>query len=234
MNETDVIPVSQASSEPVFTLLFVDDEADILSALKRLFKPFGYHILTAESAAQGLEIMARVAVDLVVCDMRMPEMNGAQFLEKVRGKWPETVRILLTGYADIGTTIDAINKGEIYRYISKPWEDNDIALVIKHALQQKVLEREKLRLEELTQRQNEELRQSNELRRAEIAQKLARLTPREREVLDMLVAGKANKRIAYLLGISPRTIEHHRATIMDKMQADSLPDLVRMVLYLSG
>ncbi len=76
--------------------------------------------------------------------------------------------------------------------------------------------------------------QRDELRRAEIEQKLARLTPREREVLDMLVAGKANKMIAYLLGTSPRTIEHHRARIMDKMQADSLPDLVRMVLDLSG
>ncbi len=76
--------------------------------------------------------------------------------------------------------------------------------------------------------------QRDELRRAEIEQKLARLTPREREVLNMLVAGKANKMIAYLLGTSPRTIEHHRARIMDKMQADSLPDLVRMVLDLSG
>ena len=147
--------------ETPVTILFVDDEANILSSLKRLFRPQGYRIFTAESGAQGLEIMAHETVDLVISDMRMPEMNGAQFLEKVREKWPETVRILLTGYAEIGATIEAINKGRIYRYISKPWEDNDITLIVKHALQQKILEREKQRLEELTRRQNEELKNLN-------------------------------------------------------------------------
>ncbi len=140
-------PASKTSSEPVYTLLFVDDEANILSALTRLFRPFGYRILTAESGAQGLEIMASETVDLVVSDMRMPEMNGSQFFEKVREKWPKPVRILLTGYAEIGATIDAINKGEIYRYISKPWEDNDILLVIKHALEQKALQQKHDKLE---------------------------------------------------------------------------------------
>lgn len=149
------------AQEAQATLLFVDDEANILSSLKRLFRPLGYRIFTAESGAQGLEIMERETVDLVVSDMRMPEMNGAQFLEKVREKWPETVRILLTGYAEIGATIEAINKGQIYRYISKPWEDNDITLAVKHALQQKMLEREKQRLEALTRRQNEELKELN-------------------------------------------------------------------------
>ncbi len=143
------------------TILFVDDEANILASLKRLFRPLGYRIFMAEGGAQGLEVMERETVDLVVSDMRMPEMNGAQFLEKVREKWPETVRILLTGYAEIGVTIDAINKGQIYRYISKPWEDNDITLIVKHALQQKMLEREKRRLEELTHKQNEELKDLN-------------------------------------------------------------------------
>ncbi len=143
------------------TILFVDDEANILSSLKRLFRPFGYRIFTAEGGAQGLEILAQESIDLVVSDMRMPEMNGAQFLEKVRERWPQTVRILLTGYAEIGATIDAINKGQIYRYVAKPWEDNDIALTVKHALQQKMLEREKQRLEVLTHRQNEELKDLN-------------------------------------------------------------------------
>ena len=142
-------------------MLFVDDESNILASLKRLFRPLGYRIFTAESGVQGLEIMAREPVDLVISDMRMPEMNGAQFLEKVRGGWPDTVRILLTGYAEIDATIDAINKGQIYRYISKPWEENDITLIVKHALQQKLLEREKQRLEELTRKQNEELQELN-------------------------------------------------------------------------
>lgn len=143
------------------TILFVDDESNILSSLKRLFRPLGYRIFTAESGAQGLEILQHETVDLVVSDMRMPEMNGAQFLEQVRARWPDTVRILLTGYAEIGATIDAINKGQIYRYVSKPWEENDITLIIKHALQQKMLEREKARLEELTHKQNEELKDLN-------------------------------------------------------------------------
>src|SRR5487761_2285976 len=117
---------SETKAETPAKILFVDDEANILSSLKRLFRPFGYQIFTAESGSQGLEIMEREKIDLVVSDMRMPEMNGAQFLEKVRAGWPDTIRILLTGFAEIRATIDAINKGQIYRYISKPWEDNDI------------------------------------------------------------------------------------------------------------
>ena len=143
MSKTQTLSTLQIVPEIKATVLFVDDEANILSSLKRLFHPFGYRILTAESGAQGLAILEREHVDLVVSDMRMPEMNGAQFLEKVREKWPETVRMLLTGHTEIGATIDAINKGQIYRYISKPWQDSDIIPTIKHALHQQMLEREK-------------------------------------------------------------------------------------------
>ena len=159
MNE--IPDLSPPPALPPATLLFVDDEANILAALKRLFRPYGYRIFTAEGGKQGLEILAEEKVDLVISDMRMPEMNGAQFLEKVREQWPDTIRILLTGYAEIGTTIDAINKGRIYRYISKPWEDNDISLTVRQALEYKQMEREKLRLEELTQTQNTELKELN-------------------------------------------------------------------------
>lgn len=157
MEQTDQ---TDGSAVPA-TLLFVDDEANILASLKRLFRPFGYRIFTAESGAAGLEIMAKETVDLVISDMRMPEMNGAQFLEQVRHKWPEAIRILLTGYADIGSTIDAINKGQIYRYISKPWEDNDITISVRQALERRALEQEKERLKALTLRQNEELKELN-------------------------------------------------------------------------
>ena len=94
------------------TLLFVDDEPSILSSLQRLFRPKGYKILTAESGEAGLAILDTHPVDLVISDMRMPKMDGAQFLEKVRAKTPETMRLLLTGYADVTSTINAINKGE--------------------------------------------------------------------------------------------------------------------------
>lgn len=165
MSETVTEQLKPAESAPTATepatLLFVDDEANILSSLKRLFRPLGYRIFTAESGAAGLQVFEQNAIDLVISDMRMPEMNGAQFLEQVRAKWPDAVRILLTGYADVTSTIAAINKGEIYRYIAKPWDDIDIVLTVKHALERKNLEREKERLEALTLKQNEELKDLN-------------------------------------------------------------------------
>lgn len=164
------------------TLLFVDDETNVLSSLKRLFRPSGYRIFAAESGAQGLEIMAREPVDIVISDMRMPEMNGAQFLQKVYEQWPDTVRILLTGYAEISATIDAVNKGHIYRYISKPWEDNDILLAIKQALRQKQLEQENKGLEELTRKQNEELKDLN----ANLEQKVRARTEELRQTMGFL------------------------------------------------
>ncbi|MCX7185221.1 MAG: diguanylate cyclase [Nitrosospira sp.] len=161
MDKTRDVPASQTASVIGATVLFVDDDPNILASLKRLFRPFGYRVLTAEGGVQGLKILDRESVDLVISNMLMPEMNGAQFLEKVRAKWPETVRMLLSGYTEINATIEAINKGQIYRYICKPWEENDITLAVKHALQQKMLEREKQRLEALTHRQNEELKELN-------------------------------------------------------------------------
>jgi response regulator RpfG family c-di-GMP phosphodiesterase len=161
MNIDQEIPLAADEVPTKMTLLFVDDEANILSALKRLFHPCGYRIFTAERGAQGLEIMERESVDLVISDMRMPEMNGAQFLAQVNQRWPETVRILLTGHAEIKDTIDAINQGHIFRYISKPWEDNDIILAVKQALYQKNLEKNNNRLEALTSKQNEELKDLN-------------------------------------------------------------------------
>lgn len=149
------IPVDSA------TLLFIDDEANILAALERLFWPLGYTILTAESGAEALNLLEQQTVDLVISDMRMPQMTGAEVLEQIRGKWPDVVRILLTGYSDLNLTIAAINRGEIYRYIAKPWDDNDIVLIVRDALERKQLLAEKQRLEALTQQQNEELKVLN-------------------------------------------------------------------------
>jgi response regulator RpfG family c-di-GMP phosphodiesterase len=182
MSEIQEKESTRAAAESNATLLFVDDEANVLSSLKRLFRPFGYRIFTAESGVQGLEIMARETIDIVVSDMRMPEMNGAQFLQKVHAQWPETVRILLTGYAEISATIDAVNKGHIYRYISKPWEDNDIVLAIKQALHQKQLEQENRGLEELTRKQNEELKDLN----ANLEQKVKARTEEVRQTMGFL------------------------------------------------
>ena len=143
------------------TLLLVDDEPGILSALRRLLRKSGYVIHTAESGKAGLEILEQHPVDLVISDMRMPEMDGARFLEQVRARWPETTRLLLTGYSDVTSTIDAINRGEIYRYIAKPWNDDDLLLIVRDALERQRLTRENARLLTLTQAQNEELKDLN-------------------------------------------------------------------------
>lgn len=143
------------------TILLVDDEPGILSSLRRLLRTQGYIIHTAESGKAGLEILEREPVDLVVSDMRMPEMDGARFLEQVRKRWPASMRILLTGYADVSSTIDAINCGEIHRYVAKPWDDNDLLLTIRDALDRQRLASENARLLALTQAQNAELKDLN-------------------------------------------------------------------------
>ena len=157
------------------TLLFVDDETSILSALRRLFRPHGYKILTANGGVEGLEVLSREKVDLVISDMRMPEMDGAQFLERVHDKWPDIVRILLTGYADIASTIAAINRGRIYRYIAKPWDDNEIVLAVRDALEKRWLELENARLNSLTNQQNEELKALNAGLELKVAERTAEL-----------------------------------------------------------
>ena len=143
------------------TILLVDDEPGILSSLRRLLRTQGYVIHTAESGKAGLEILEHEPIDLVVSDMRMPEMDGARFLEQVRKRWPASMRILLTGYADVSSTIDAINCGEIHRYVAKPWDDNDLLLTIRDALDRQRLADENARLLALTQAQNEELKDLN-------------------------------------------------------------------------
>ena len=156
-------------------LLCVDDEPNILSSLRRLFRTQGYQVFTAESGAAGLKVLETESIDLVISDMRMPEMGGARFLEYVRERWPETVRLLLTGYAAIQSSLDAINRGEIYRYITKPWDENDILLIVRHALERKALEHEKRRLEALTHLQNQELKTLNASLEAKVEERTAEI-----------------------------------------------------------
>ena len=143
------------------TVLCVDDEPNILSALKRLFRGKGWQTVTADSGQAGLALLETQAADLVISDMRMPEMDGAQFLAQVRARWPGTLRLLLTGHSDVKAIIDAINRGEIYRYITKPWDDNDIVLIVRQALERQALAQEKQRLEALTAQQNRVLKELN-------------------------------------------------------------------------
>jgi response regulator RpfG family c-di-GMP phosphodiesterase len=134
---------------------------NILTSLRRLLKREGYTIFIAQSAQEGLSILERQAIDLILSDMRMPVMDGAVFLEKVSEDWPDSIRILLTGYSDLSATISAVTKGRIYKYISKPWEEQDLLLTIRHALDRKYLEQERQRLAKLTLKQNMELKELN-------------------------------------------------------------------------
>jgi len=153
----------------------VDDEPSILSALRRLFRAKGFQVRVAEGGQAGLEMLASEPIDLVISDMRMPEMDGVMFLEQVRQRWPDTMRLLLTGYADITSIMGAINRGEIYRYIAKPWDDNDIILIVRSALQQRAMEQEQRRLQTLIKAQNEELRVLNFSLEIKVAERTAEL-----------------------------------------------------------
>jgi len=148
-------------TDPGESLLFVDDEKNILNSLRRLFRTQGYTIHVAESGAAGLEVLREHPVDLIISDMRMPGMDGAQFLEAAAKERPRAVRILLTGGTDLGATIAAINHGRIHRYIAKPWEDTEITLTVRQALQTKRLQEDKERLTALLQSKNEELLELN-------------------------------------------------------------------------
>ena len=139
-------------------ILFVDDEENVLRSLKRLFMSEDYEVLTALSGPDGLAVLKEVEVPVIVSDQRMPVMTGAEFLEKSRELSPDTVRIILTGYADVEAAIGAINRGGAYRYVSKPWNDNELLMVIKDAFDKYRLVKENKYLTELTIQQNEELK----------------------------------------------------------------------------
>lgn len=163
-------PTDAAAAPASATLLFVDDEPAILSALRRLFRPLGYRILLAESGDAALEVLAREPVDLVLSDMRMPGMNGAQLQQIVCQRWPDVARLLLTGYADISSTIAAINQGEIQRYIAKPWDDQELLLAVREGLERARLRQENRRLLALTQAHNEQLERRVAARTSELSQ----------------------------------------------------------------
>ncbi len=108
---TDALAMPEVSLTQLARILCVDDEPNILSSLRRLFRSQGYQVSTAESGKEGLQLLESQPFDIVISDMRMPEMDGARFLEHVRGRWPDTLRLLLTGYADIQSILYAINLG---------------------------------------------------------------------------------------------------------------------------
>lgn len=145
------------------SILLVDDEPSITKALRRLFRKDGYRIFTASSGKEGLDQLKKAEgpVSLIISDQRMPEMTGAQFLDKAKELCPDAFRFLLTGYSDMDAIVDAVNKGEIHRYLTKPWNDDDLLLQVRQSLEQYELVLENRRLVKLTNKQNKELKELN-------------------------------------------------------------------------
>jgi response regulator RpfG family c-di-GMP phosphodiesterase len=179
------------------TILFVDDEQNILSSLRRLARRWGYDAIVAASGAEGLTQLGANDVDVVVSDMRMPEMSGAEFLEHVAEHWPRTMRILLTGYADLASAVAAVNRGRIFRYLSKPWEETDLKVALEQAMEIRTLTKERVRLEKLTIAQNEKLKQFNRSLEAKVEQRTAQL----RESASLLQQAHADLEDAYVTSV---------------------------------
>lgn len=148
--------------EKKHTILCVDDEENILQSLKRLLRKEGYNLLTAENAIVALELLKENDVHLVVCDQRMPDMGGTEFLSKVKEEYPDIVRVILTGYTDVDSITKSVNTGNIYKILLKPWNDNNLKLEIKRCLEQYNLVQTNRELQNTILEQNKELRKINE------------------------------------------------------------------------
>lgn len=157
------------------TILCVDDEENILSSLKRLLRKEGYRLLTAPSGDEGLKLLAENSVHLVISDQRMPQMDGTQFLAKVKEGYPDAIRIILTGYTDVDSITESINKGHVYKFFLKPWNDQSLKLEIKQALEQYNLIQANKTLHEKVQEQNEELKTMNENLEALVSERTEQL-----------------------------------------------------------
>jgi len=154
------------------TLLLVDDEENILSSLRRLLRKEGYRLLCATSGQAGLEILKQEKVDVIISDQRMPHMIGTEFLRLTRDLSPDSVRIILSGYTDLESVTAAINEGAVYKFLTKPWDDEILRLSIKEALRHKWIQDENRMLHNMLVEVNEELAQANHLlaERAEFTQ----------------------------------------------------------------
>ncbi|MHC8301513.1 HD domain-containing phosphohydrolase [Pseudomonas sp. ZS1P83] len=177
-------------------VLLVDDEESILNSLRRLLRSQPYELLLATSGAQALEIMEQHAIDLVMTDARMPNMDGATLLAHIHRLYPTTTRILLTGYADMPTIIKAINEGQIHRYISKPWNDEEMLLTLRQSLAHQHSERERQRLEQLNRQQNAQLKSLNITLEKHVAARTAEL----QQTADMLDLAYEELKRSYVTG----------------------------------
>ena len=189
----------------------IDDDEAMRESLAFLLGAVGMEVRTYESALGFLDVAPNAEAGCVITDVRMPGLSGVDLLRRLRELKLGIPVIVITGHGDVPLAVEAMKIGAL-DFLEKPFDDEVLLASVRSALNQ---------LNQDQKRQAE---------RNEIERRLAALSNRERDVLEGLVSGHANKQIAYDLGISPRTIEIYRANLMTKMQAASLSDLVRMAL----
>ena len=191
------------------TVFIVDDDPAIRSAMQALMDSVDVQHEIYSSGDEFLEQVGDQRPGCLVLDIRMPGLGGLELQEELISRGSTLPIIFITGHGDVPMAVEAMQKGAV-DFIQKPFRDQDLLDRVREAL--------------TTDRE----RREKQAQRAEIEIRLARLTNREREVFDLVVTGKPNKVIAYELGVSQRTVEIHRARVMEKMQARSLADLVKM------
>ena len=189
----------------------IDDDEAVRQSLVFLLGTAGLEVRTYDSATAFLDALPNVVAGCVITDVRMPVVGGLELLRRLRKLKLAVPVIVITGHGDVPLAVEAMKMGAA-DFLEKPFDDEALLASVRSALN--ALDRDRKR----------------EVERSEIESRLSGLSSREREVLEGLVAGQANKQIAHALGISPRTIEIYRAILMSKMQAASLSDLVRMAM----
>lgn len=178
-----------AETQATQTVLLVDDEGSILKSLQRLFRKEGIAAQTAGSGPEALDCLRHRpdSIALIISDQRMPEMSGAQFLEQAKTLAPDAGRFLLTGYSDMEAVVSAVNKGEIHRYLTKPWNDEELIAAARQAMEHFRLIRENRRLLQMTQEQNHQLSEMNRVLETRVAERTAEVRARN-EALTLLNA----------------------------------------------
>lgn len=194
-----------------FTAFVVDDDNAVRDSLSALLRSAGFAVAIFCSGEDFLEDFEPERRGCILIDVRMPGIDGLELLQELRSMRANLPVVLITGHGDVAMAVKAMQGGAV-DFIEKPFADDRILQSVRRA-------RDLAMAEERDERPNDEM-----------AQRFARLTPREHEVLKKLIIGSQNKVIAAELGISPRTVEIHRARVMEKMHADSLSHLVRMAI----